>query len=483
MWAYPQTNLATLQTLSSSCFSLCLSLYTRAARRDRFPARIDQRNARGGCRRITGLRNIDEERGGGGGNMEDALSTMPLVLQQPERGDEEMDPRVWKGLPNELQDRVLACLPVPLLLQFRLVCKRWRDVIVSPAFTKLRAEAPHCGPHFLIFEFHKPESLAAYDPWLERWHFCPPPSVPFLKAEVMSVCADGGLLCVVMRRTWFAGPASILLCNPVTRTYKELPETSIDTELSARGRLWKPILVALVVDQASNSFRVIAAGSSTCPHNWMHSRTCLCRVTEVYDSRTNKWEMAGYFPWVDNEPGYFSRRHAVCGENLYCVEFGEDGYNDLMMVFNLKRMEWTKSPVLLPHLEGEHILLFERRGALVLVQRVEKNHGLPAVHTWRPSTNEWKLVPTLLPRNGRKFEELFHFDDDLFWVGQGDHLFFVSPKWDQAVMYDISRKKWTITPQSRFLRQHCQSVLPLPFDFNLRVQSADSISGQSWLKY
>ncbi|KAL2607754.1 hypothetical protein R1flu_026327 [Riccia fluitans] len=424
--------------------------------------------------------------------MGDALSQMPLVLQQPERGEEEMDPRLWQGLPDELQDRVLACLPVPLLLQLRLVCRRWKEVISSPAFSKLRREMPYGGPHFLVFEFFEPESSAAYDPWLQKWYVClsqiPLPITREITGEVISplisVCADGGLLCVVCRRSLCLDLDSvrILVCNPVTRTYKELPKTWVHTQLAARRQHWNPILVALVVDRGSNSFRVVTAGRRHCSHTYWSPHTCYCRLTEVYDSNTDRWEVAGELPWVNNEFSYHSRLHAVCGENLYCVGFCNDG-DDVMMTYNLNRREWSKSQVLMPPLHGEHVLLFERRGALMLVQRAARYRGLPALYSWVPASGEWHEEKTYMPRNGSKFKQLLQSDEDLFWVGQGDQLFFISPNWDQAMMYNISSRSWTITPHTKFIRGHGRSILPLSFDFNLQTPNSDSSSAQGWLKY
>ncbi|CAM6085147.1 unnamed protein product [Calypogeia fissa] len=387
--------------------------------------------------------------------MENLIGSMTLVLQQPDMDIEELDASRWGELPDELVDRVLACLPVPLLLQLRCVCKRWNSLITSAPFLKLQAAAPYSGPHFLVFELQKPSSWGAYDARLQKWYTVP---LDPLEGEiVMSMASDGGLLCKVVRRNWMQGPTCIVLSNPVTKCRRKLPNTKFHVTPT-----WIPSLVVLVVDQATNSYKVVVAGSKGCPHGV----NCMCRVTEVYDSISDRWETTGNLPlgYVLLDPPSY----AVCGGHIYCIasRFEEEF---ILVAYDLKRKVWNEiryQPML--NLPKSQVVLFERRGSLVLVHLA----GVPKIYTWKPGCHgEWTEVNALLPRN-RMFEDLFRSDPDLACGGKEDLIFFVSHKCRRAWLYDISHRTWTITSESKFLKvDHKPPLLGVPFDFNLQLLS------------
>lgn len=391
--------------------------------------------------------------------MENLIGSMTLILQQPDMDTEELDGRVWRELPDELVDRVLACLPVPLLLQLRCMCTRWNSLITSAPFLKLQAAAPYSGPHFLVFELQKPNSWGAYDATLQKWYTVP--LVPLEGEIVMSMASDGGLLCKVVRCNWIQGPTCIVLSNPVTKCRRKLPMTRVHLTPT-----WIPSLVVLVMDQAKNSSKVVVAGSKGCPHG----PTCLCRVTEVYDSTSDRWETTGNLPFgyvLLDPPSY-----AVCGGHIYCIasRFEEDF---ILVAYDLERKVWNAIPLQMPNLRKSQLLLFERRGSLVLVQLAGSCYGVPDIYTWQPgcpAACHWSSVDALLPRIGRRFTELFRVDPDLACGGKGDLIFFVSHKCRRAWLYDMSRKTWTITPMSRFLMlDHKPPLLAIPFEFNLQL--------------
>uniref|UniRef100_A0A453T0H5 F-box domain-containing protein n=1 Tax=Aegilops tauschii subsp. strangulata TaxID=200361 RepID=A0A453T0H5_AEGTS len=52
-----------------------------------------------------------------------SLPSGPGRRPSPAAAEVEMDPRVWRRLPQPLLDRVLACLPTPSFLRARAVCR------------------------------------------------------------------------------------------------------------------------------------------------------------------------------------------------------------------------------------------------------------------------------------------------------------------------------------------------------------------------
>jgi hypothetical protein len=110
------------------------------------------------------------------------------------------------------------------------------------------------------------------------------------------------------------------------------------------------------------------------------------------------------------------------------------------VVYDIERKIWNVVFLEMPNLRASQVQLFERKRFLVLVQLAAS--GIPEIYTWQPGsdTEEWTTVQALLPRGGTNLEELFKIDPDLTWGGKGDLIFYVSKKWDRALLYDLSKR-------------------------------------------
>jgi hypothetical protein len=64
-----------------------------------------------------------------------------------------LEAEVWKNLPVDLLERVLASLPLLTLLEFRTVCKAWASLPSSPRFRRLCAQvANHAYTYLFVFK-------------------------------------------------------------------------------------------------------------------------------------------------------------------------------------------------------------------------------------------------------------------------------------------------------------------------------------------
>ncbi|XP_012700738.1 protein UNUSUAL FLORAL ORGANS [Setaria italica] len=137
---------------------------------------------------------------------------------------EEMDPRVWRRLPQPLVDRVLACLPTPSFLRLRAACRRFYGLLYSSPFLHSHLLL---SPHLPFFAFAVPSApghLLLLDPTRRApsWSRLPLPlPAPGAgQAAFSPAAASAGLLAFLSDAS---GHKTLLLANPITRLLAPLP--------------------------------------------------------------------------------------------------------------------------------------------------------------------------------------------------------------------------------------------------------------------
>ncbi|OEL19348.1 Protein UNUSUAL FLORAL ORGANS [Dichanthelium oligosanthes] len=134
----------------------------------------------------------------------------------------EMDPRVWRRLPQPLVDRVLACLPTPSFLRLRAACRRFYSLLYSSPFLHSHLLL---SPHLPFFAFAVPSAghLLLLDPTRQApsWSRLPLPLPAPGAAQAFSpAAASAGLLAFLSDAS---GHKTLLLANPITRLLAPLP--------------------------------------------------------------------------------------------------------------------------------------------------------------------------------------------------------------------------------------------------------------------
>jgi len=92
-----------------------------------------------------------------------------------------LDPALWRFLPDDLLEKVAACMPFPGLFRCRAVNKRLKEFVFSEKFQEARAcvkswdALSSKSQYLLIFATIKGENLCtAYDSASNRWLRMPP---------------------------------------------------------------------------------------------------------------------------------------------------------------------------------------------------------------------------------------------------------------------------------------------------------------------
>jgi hypothetical protein len=121
-----------------------------------------------------------------------------------------LDPALWRFLPDDLLEKVAACMPFPGLFRCRAVNKRLKEFVFSEKFQEARecvkawdALSPKCQ-YLLLFATIKGENLCtAYDASSNRWLRMPPMRGLHPRAKD---CIAGELLHVQFPFLW-------IICN------------------------------------------------------------------------------------------------------------------------------------------------------------------------------------------------------------------------------------------------------------------------------
>ncbi|KAL5223719.1 hypothetical protein ABZP36_010358 [Zizania latifolia] len=151
------------------------------------------------------------------------MNSRRLSLPSAAATVDDMDPRVWRRLPQPLVDRVLACLPTPAFLRLRAACRRFYHLLFSSPFLHSHLLL---SPHLPFFAFVVPSAghLLLLDPTLQApsWFSLPLPLPPGGGGGpgFSPAAASAGLLAFLSDAS---GHKTLLLVNPITRLLAALP--------------------------------------------------------------------------------------------------------------------------------------------------------------------------------------------------------------------------------------------------------------------
>ncbi|KAG6548169.1 hypothetical protein Mapa_010220 [Marchantia paleacea] len=324
---------------------------------------------------------------------------------------EVMDPRIWSQLPEDMMVCVLAFLPVNCLLRFRAVCKKWDAMMFSRRFLYTRSQVHIQEPYFEFINLiycRMTQQLSSYNPVSNTWHkmsmdFLPPHSG-------ISVASSGGLLCFSAPREFGAG-LSLVVCNPVTKSWRALPP---------RPLYERPMLVSIVAENRPPRYTVITAGMLS---------------TEIFDSTTLSWRTAGSLPQETTLYPHF----AYSAGSLFCLT--QDSWSIPVLEFDLQQEVW--SAVQTGRLPGQwqSRTLVGCKGSLFIVAKSARKTGI-SVCVWKldQATRKWKEIATMPPSmSDRFFKRRCH---NICCTGHGNLIFLTRDNCDQGALYNIERDSW-----------------------------------------
>lgn len=277
---------------------------------------------------------------------------------------ENMEQHIWKEFPEDLFEAVIARLPAATFFRFRSVCRKWNSLLASQSFSQQCAEVPQSQPWFYTITHENLNTGAMYDPSLKKWHHPTVPALP-TKLIVLPVASVGGLVCFLD-----IGHRSFYVCNPLTRSFRELPARSF--------KVWSRIAVGMTLNGNSigGGYRILWVG---CDGEY-----------EVYDSIHNHWTRPGSMPSNIKLPLALNfRSQAVSTDGtLYFMRSDPDG----IVSYDMDSGIWKQFLIPSPKHLSDHTLA-ESAGRIMLVGLLTKN-AATCVCIWelQKMTLLWKEV-------------------------------------------------------------------------------------------
>ncbi|KAG0586198.1 hypothetical protein KC19_2G071800 [Ceratodon purpureus] len=246
----------------------------------------------------------------------------------------------WNSLPPEIQDLILAFLPLNQLFQAGLVCKNFLNVTMRRSFHQARARLrprEYCLSPLVFYAERDSWHLRGFDYENRVWRKLPPFKSPIPAPDPdlfkdFLVAGDKGLFCMNVGKASEA--EKLYVYNPLSGEAFELPAL----ELSRH-----PVVISMRVtlakkndDMVASSFVVIVIGSAAI------GTGSLSRKTDVYDSVKGRWEAGEDVPGAefslnDYQTGVYCERLGL----LLCVGFMVDGRKGVL-AFDVEKRKWRK---------------------------------------------------------------------------------------------------------------------------------------------
>ncbi|KAG0625148.1 hypothetical protein M758_2G031300 [Ceratodon purpureus] len=233
-----------------------------------------------------------------------------------------------ESLPFDIRENIFRRLPLKELFRSKVLSKSCEKLAESDAFLRMRGESAE-GSFTAINFFMKEKKwqCIAFDMHSMMWtrlptlSFLPTPDEDLFKEY--SVCGDDGLMCANVSKV--PHKEELIVFNLITGVTRQLPSLHFPRS---------PVLVNILVDSATNSYKVIAAGSSS-----SSGEADLSRKVEVFDSQTMQWKVARDLPGP--EFGLNEHQSGVCVDGvLYFIAFLEANGSKGVVAFDVEKGEW-----------------------------------------------------------------------------------------------------------------------------------------------
>ncbi|KAK6160412.1 hypothetical protein DH2020_003793 [Rehmannia glutinosa] len=274
--------------------------------------------------------------------------------------NEHMEQHIWKEFPEDLFEAVIARLPIATFFRFRSVCRKWNSLLTSQSFSQQCAQVNHSQSWFYTITHENVNTGAMYDPSSKKWHHPTVPALP-TKLIVLPVASAGGLICFLD-----IGHRSFYVCNPLTRSFKELPARS--QAVSVEGTLyfmrsdpdgllsydmengiWKQFVIPTPPHLSDHTLaecggRIMLVGLLT-----KNAATCVC-IWEL-QKMTLLWKEVDRMPniWCLEFYGKHVRMTCLGNKGLLMLSLRSRQMNRLV-TYDLSTGEWLKVPgCVLPH--------------------------------------------------------------------------------------------------------------------------------------
>lgn len=335
---------------------------------------------------------------------------------------------MWSQLPQQILEEVLLRLPSSRLSTMRSVCKEWDSLLSSSSFLSCYDSRFDYGEDHVVMLKSNTSDTQVYNPSSGIWVALPFESNPLQTME--PVATEGGYVC-------FLTSSSILLVyNFLTNSYRQLPSMVIETSM-----LGSPVTVGMLIDDQTQSYKVIAIWDERGP------------VLE-YDSRNHLWRVTARCPL--SFLNFRTSQSVLCGGLLYFIVNGGPLRGGLFIrAYNIHSFEWNTPSAPLPSQDIHHPTLIEHKGRIFLAGDAA---GV-GIQVWR--LTHWTMAWEKVTQMPEQLYEEFIFDvkqlsSHVNCLRLRDSICFISNFRRPILAYDLTKEVW----HEMFVRNIPSEIVP-----------------------
>lgn len=331
-------------------------------------------------------------------------------------------------LPDDLLERILACLPVASIFRAASVCKRWHEIVSSRRFLWNLSQVLSQKPWYFMFTSSDEAGGYAFDPILKKWYNI---RLPCIKTPNWFKASSCGLVSFMDNDS----RSELCVCNPITKCAKTLAEPP-GLKFSDYSAL------AMSASRFSNGYQISIVKSKQVPGNFIQWDLSI----HLYDSKTGMWATS----FTEVLTGWRAGDESViCDGILYFLIYSTGGGSpenrhglipyDLSGRSSHGLLISKFIPVPCPLTCGR---LMNLRENLVMVGGIGKQDRpdiIKGIGIWMLKGREWQEIARMPHKYFQGFGEL---DDVFASSGMDDLIYIQSYGSSLLLLFDMNQKQW-----------------------------------------
>ncbi|XP_030540962.2 F-box/kelch-repeat protein At3g61590 [Rhodamnia argentea] len=331
-------------------------------------------------------------------------------------------------LPDDLLERILACLPVASIFKAGSVCKRWHELVSSRRFLWNLSQVPSQKPWYFMFMSSDEPGGYAYDPTLRKWYNV---GLPCIETPNWFKASSCGLVSFMDNDS----RSELYVCNPISRRSRKLAEPP-GLKFSDYSAL------AMSTSRVSNGYQISIVKSKEVPGKIFQWDISI----HLYDSETRMWATLSTEVFTGWRAGDES---VICDGILYFLIYSTGGGApenrhglvpyDLSGRSSHALLIRNSIAVPCPLTCGRLMNLKENLVMVGGIGKQDRPDIIKGIGIWMLRGREWQEIARMPHRFFQGFGEL---DDVFASSGMDDVIYIQSYGSSLLLLFDMNQKQW-----------------------------------------
>lgn len=331
-------------------------------------------------------------------------------------------------LPDDLLERILACLPIASIFRAGCVCKRWHEIVSSRRFLWNFSNVLPQKPWYFMFTSSDEPVGYAFDPILQKWYGI---DLPHIKTSNWFIASSCGLVSFMDNDS----RSELYVCNPITKHCRKLQE-------SPGLKFPDYSALAISVNRISHGYTISIVKSKQVPGNFFQWDLSI----HIYDSDTRMWVTSCTEVLTGWRGGDES---VICGGVLYILIYSAGGSTPEtrhgLITYNLSSRSshgllissFIKVPC--PLTCGRLMNLNEKLVMVGGIGKQDRPDIIKGIGIWVLNGKDWQEIARMPYKFFQGFGEL----DDVFACSGTDNLIYIQSYGAPALLvFYFNQKQW-----------------------------------------